>query len=139
MSKAPVVLQDQSTRLAGSKLYVVFLSLQLALFLSFLDSTSVATAIPIIGRDLNASESVTWVSFTLLLPLLKLIFHSEQVGTSFLVANTSFQTVTSRLSDVFGRKVVLLAALGVFVLGPPLRIRPGRHLAILLSSSGRHW
>lgn len=121
MSKAPVVLQDQSTRLAGSKLYVVFLGLQLALFLSFLDSTSVATAIPIIGRDLNASESVTWV------------------GTSFLVANTSFQIVTSRLSDVFGRKVVLLAALGVFVLGPPLRIRPGRHLAILLSSSGRHW
>ncbi|KAK4705325.1 hypothetical protein P7C70_g880, partial [Phenoliferia sp. Uapishka_3] len=94
-----IVLQDQTNRLHGSKLLVVFFGLQLALFLSFLDSTSVSTAIPDIGRDLNASASITWV------------------GTSFLVANTSFQIVTSRLSDIFGRKIVLLGALALFVLG----------------------
>ncbi|KAL8287175.1 hypothetical protein RQP46_003627 [Phenoliferia psychrophenolica] len=99
MAKAAFALQDQSTRLEGSKLFVVFFGLQLALFLSFLDSTSVSTAIPIIGRDLNASDSITWV------------------GTSFLVANTSFQIVTSRLSDIFGRKIVLLGAIGLFVIG----------------------
>ncbi|KAM0746561.1 MFS general substrate transporter [Meredithblackwellia eburnea MCA 4105] len=99
MTKVDIVLQDQSSRLAGSKLLVVFFGLQIALFLSFLDSTSVSTALPIIGRDLNASESITWV------------------GTSFLVANTSFQIVTSRLSDIFGRKVVLIGSLALFVIG----------------------
>lgn len=92
-------LQDQSKRLQGTQLLLVFVGLQLALFLSFLDSTSVSTAAPIIGQDLGASSSITWV------------------GTSFLVANTSFQIVSSRLSDIFGRKSVLLGALFLFVVG----------------------
>lgn len=33
------------------------------------------------------------------------------------MANTSFQIVSSRLSDIFGRKIVLLGALFLFVLG----------------------
>lgn len=33
------------------------------------------------------------------------------------VANTSFQIVSSRLSDIFGRKIVLLGALALFTLG----------------------
>lgn len=93
------VLHDQSSRLPTAKLLVIFLGLQLALFLSFLDSTSVSTAAPIIGRDLNASDSISWV------------------GTSFLVANTSFQIVTSRLSDIFRRKIVLVGSLAFFVVG----------------------
>ncbi|GAA5850102.1 hypothetical protein JCM8547_001011 [Rhodosporidiobolus lusitaniae] len=92
-------LQDQSSRLQGGQLMLVFFGLQLALFLSFLDSTSVSTAAPDIGRDLNASSSITWV------------------GSAFLLANTSFQIVTSRLSDIFGRKAVLLGSLFLFVLG----------------------
>ena len=119
MAKEAFVLQDQSNRLVGSKLFVVFFGLQLALFLSFLDSTSVSTAIPIIGRDLNASESITWARSPLRssvrLPLTE--WAQPQVGTSFLVANTSFQIVTSRLSDIFGRKIVLLGALALFVIG----------------------
>ncbi|KPV78444.1 uncharacterized protein RHOBADRAFT_50911 [Rhodotorula graminis WP1] len=99
MAKAAYVLQDQTSRLSGGQLLIVFFGLQVALFLSFLDSTSVSTAAPAIGRDLNASSSISWV------------------GSSFLLANTSFQIVTSRLSDIFGRKAVLLAALFLFVVG----------------------
>jgi EmrB/QacA subfamily drug resistance transporter len=77
----------------------VFLALNLSLFLSFLDSSSVSTAQPSIARDLNAGSSITWV------------------GTSYLVANTGFQIITSRLSDIFGRKAILLGALGIFGLG----------------------
>ncbi|GAA5832182.1 hypothetical protein JCM11251_004270 [Rhodosporidiobolus azoricus] len=97
--KELAALQDQSSRLQGGQLMLVFFGLQLALFLSFLDSTSVSTAVPEIGRDLNSSSSITWV------------------GSAFLLANTAFQIVTSRLSDIFGRKVVLLGSLCLFVFG----------------------
>lgn len=64
--KPAAVLQDQSKRLQGTQLLLVFVGLQLALFLSFLDSTSVSTAAPIIGQDLNASSSITWVGTSFL-------------------------------------------------------------------------
>ncbi|WWD19942.1 hypothetical protein CI109_104415 [Kwoniella shandongensis] len=97
--KQEVVLQDQSTSLPKTKLLLLFAGLQTALFLSFIDSTSVSTMLPIIGKDLNASSSITWA------------------GTGFLVANTSFQIVTSRLSDCLGRKVVLMGSLAIFAFG----------------------
>lgn len=120
MAKQDIVLASQESRLVGGQLMLVvrtllspstscrrppfssslqFFGLQLALFLSFLDSTSVSTAAPTIGAELNASSSITWV------------------GSSFLLANTAFQIVTSRLSDIFGRKAVLLGSLFLFVLG----------------------
>lgn len=67
--KKKVVLQDQSsTELSTLTKTVIFCGLGLSLFLSFLDSTSVATAAPIIAKDLGAGESISWV------------------GTSYLVA-----------------------------------------------------
>lgn len=99
MVKVEVIPQDQSVRLPKAKLLIIIFGLQIALFISFIDSTSVSTILPIIGRDLDAAESVTWA------------------GTAFLVANTSFQIITSRLSDVFGRKIVLLGSLFLFGFG----------------------
>lgn len=94
-----IELQDQTSRLPRKSLLLIFFALQLALFLSFVDSTSVSTAAPHIAADLNASESISWI------------------GTSFLVANTSFQIITSRFSDIFGRKLTLVSCLGLFALG----------------------
>jgi len=93
MTQNEIQLQDQSATLPTGKLLLLFLGLQIALFLSFVDSTSVSTILPVIGTDLDAAESITWA------------------GTAFLVANTSFQIVTSRLSDIFGRKLVLIGSL----------------------------
>nr|XP_018262690.1 uncharacterized protein I303_04169 [Kwoniella dejecticola CBS 10117]OBR84848.1 hypothetical protein I303_04169 [Kwoniella dejecticola CBS 10117] len=92
-------LDDQSTRLPKSKLILLCFGLQIALFLSFIDSTSVSTILPIVGSELDATNSITWA------------------GTAFLVANTSFQVITSRLSDCFGRKIVLIGSLFLFALG----------------------
>jgi MFS family permease len=88
-----MVLQDQAVQLSPSKLLIVFIGLQAALFLSFVDATSVSTILPIVGSDLDAASSITWA------------------GTAFLVANTSFQIISSRLSDCLGRKVVLVGSL----------------------------
>jgi MFS family permease len=88
-----VIPQDQSVSLPRAKLLILIFGLQTALLISFVDSTSVSTILPIIGKELDAAESITWA------------------GTAFLVANTSFQIITSRLSDCFGRKIILLGSL----------------------------
>ncbi|EIN04453.1 MFS general substrate transporter [Punctularia strigosozonata HHB-11173 SS5] len=98
-SKSEISLQDQTTRLSTSKLVIIFCGLGLSLFLSFLDSTSVATASATIANDLHAGETIAWV------------------GTSYLVANTSCQLIYGRLSDIFGRKNLLLGALTIFAIG----------------------
>ncbi|KAH9487281.1 MFS transporter M2 [Psilocybe cubensis] len=94
-----VEIQDQTSRLTGIQLLIVFLGLNLALLISFLDSTSVSTALPDIASDLKAGNSISWT------------------GTSFLVANTGFQIITARLSDIFGRKAVLISCLFLFGFG----------------------
>ncbi|KAM0752934.1 MFS general substrate transporter [Meredithblackwellia eburnea MCA 4105] len=72
------------------------LSLAFSLFLSFFDSTSVATAFPQMAEELKAGETISWV------------------GTSYL---TSSQLIVGRLSDIFGRKNCLLACLAIFAAG----------------------
>lgn len=78
---------------------IVFLILGLVLFIATLDTTCVSTALPAIAADLNAGQSVTWV------------------GTSLLVASTTTQVISSRLSDIFGRKLALLVSIGIFAVG----------------------
>lgn len=88
--------QDQSHQFTFSRLLVTLSALAFTLFVSFVDQTSVSTALPEIAESLHAFESISWA------------------GTSFLVANTAFQLINGRLSDIFGRKNCL-----VYV--PPLR------------------
>ncbi|KAG7562895.1 hypothetical protein FFLO_01724 [Filobasidium floriforme] len=88
-----IVLQDQSIRLPLSRLLMIYFGIGLALILSFMDQTSVSTAAPVIGTDIGGSDSITWV------------------GTSFLVANCAMHLVYGRLSDIFGRKLMLQLAL----------------------------
>jgi MFS family permease len=99
---AAVVLrdtQDQSTLVSPKRRIVIFLSLALALFVSFLDQTSVSTSMPAMGQDLDATSTISWV------------------GTSFLIANTAFQLVNGRLSDIFGRKGCLMTSLTLLAFG----------------------
>ncbi|QRW19605.1 major facilitator superfamily transporter [Rhizoctonia solani] len=98
-SRNTVVIEDQSSRLPFRKLLVVFLSLFVCLFVSFLDQTSVSTVLPAIAHDLGAADRINWV------------------GISFLVATTSSQIVIARLSDIFGRKLVLISVIILFSMG----------------------
>ncbi|OGM46569.1 hypothetical protein ABOM_004672 [Aspergillus bombycis] len=88
--------QDQQSKiLPHKKLMVVFPIIALAQMIAYLDQTSVSTALPAIGAGLDMGTSVSWVA------------------TSFLVASTSIQLVNGRLSDIFGRKPLLLTCLGI--------------------------
>ncbi|KAB2575370.1 Efflux pump FUS6 [Lasiodiplodia theobromae] len=81
------------------RLVVILSALAFTLFVSFLDQTSVSTALPAIATDLNAFETISWI------------------GTSFLIANTSFQLINGRLSDIFGRRTCLLICMVLLAIG----------------------
>lgn len=84
--------QDQSHKFTFARLLVILSALAFTLFVSFVDQTSVSTALPEIAKSLNAFESISWA------------------GTSFLVANTAFQLINGRMSDIFGRRNCLMCA-----------------------------
>jgi len=61
-----------------------------------LDATIVATAAPTISRDLNSAAGYTWI------------------GGAFLLANAASGPIWSKLSDIWGRRPIVLAALAMF-------------------------
>lgn len=99
----PITLETfkdhQSNLLPHKKLMVVFPAIALAQMISYLDQTSVSTAVPAIGSGLNLGPSISWVA------------------TSFLIASTSVQLLNGRLSDIFGRKPLLVTCMGMLAVG----------------------
>ncbi len=75
----------------------------LSLLLAGLDQTIVSTAGPAIQRDLAMSPALyPWIT------------------TAYLVASTVMVPIYGKLSDTYGRKPVLLAAIGIFLAGSVL-------------------
>jgi MFS family permease len=85
--------------MTAAQLRIAIPTLSICLFVSFIDQTSVSTATPAIAADLNTGTATSWV------------------GTSFLIASTAFQLINGRLSDIFGRKGLLLLCLALLALG----------------------
>lgn len=110
---------QQSVVLPMKKLLIVFPALALVQFTSFLDQTSVSTALPAIANALQLGTSISWV------------------GASFLTASTSIQLIAGRLSDIFGRKNCLIVSitllgLGNFIAGfanTPAQLYAGRSIS----------
>ncbi|KAM0716414.1 hypothetical protein Q7P37_007859 [Cladosporium fusiforme] len=89
----------QRNTMSSKRLMVAIPALSVCLFVSFVDQTSVSTATPAIAGDLNTGTATSWI------------------GTSFLIASTAFQLINGRLSDIFGRKNLLLICLALMALG----------------------
>jgi MFS family permease len=89
----------QSNLLPHSKLIIVFPVIAIVQFTSYLDQSTISTAVPTIGAELQLGSNVSWVP------------------TSFLIASTCTQLINGRLSDIFGRKELLLCSLGLLALG----------------------
>ncbi|RBR03240.1 uncharacterized protein FIESC28_11794 [Fusarium coffeatum] len=92
-------LEDQSQRLPFLRLLLAYLCLCFCYLISYLDMNSVATSLPTISSALDAGPTVTWV------------------GTSYLLGQLSFQPLYGRISDITGRKPVLLFSMGCIVVG----------------------
>jgi EmrB/QacA subfamily drug resistance transporter len=81
---------------------IVMGALMLCLFLSALDQTIVATALPTIVGDLGGLDQISWVV------------------TAYLLSSTVSVPLFGKISDLYGRKVMLQVAITIFLLGSVL-------------------
>ena len=71
----------------------------LAMFLGALDQTIVATALPTIGRHFGNLDDLSWVV------------------TAYLLTGTASTPLYGKLSDIHGRRAMMLTAIGIFIAG----------------------
>jgi EmrB/QacA subfamily drug resistance transporter len=92
-----------ASAVAGRRqLQAVLGSLMVVMLLAALDQTIVATALPTIVGDLGGLQHLSWVV------------------TAYLLAQTIVTPVYGKLSDLYGRKRVLQAAIIIFLIGSML-------------------
>ena len=88
--------------LTPSEVRTILMSLMLTMFLAALDQTIVATALPTIGRQFQDVSSLSWVI------------------TAYLLASTAVAPVFGTLSDIYGRRAMIITALSLFIAGSVL-------------------
>ena len=77
----------------------IVIGIMLAMFLSALEQTIVAPALPTIGRRLGDAENLAWVV------------------TAYLLAATAVTPLFGKLSDIYGRRTIMLVSVGIFTAG----------------------
>jgi EmrB/QacA subfamily drug resistance transporter len=77
----------------------IIAGIMVAMFISALEQTIVAPALPAIGRSLRNIDDLSWVV------------------TSYLLAATAATPLFGKLTDIHGRRTIMLLAIGIFILG----------------------
>jgi EmrB/QacA subfamily drug resistance transporter len=85
--------------LAQRQKIIVMLAVMSGLFLAALDQTIIGTALPKILSEFNALEKLSWVI------------------TAYLLTSTIAVPISGKLSDIYGRRRLILIGIVVFVLG----------------------
>jgi EmrB/QacA subfamily drug resistance transporter len=112
VSDAPPIVPPAP--LTPDEIRTILLSLMLTMFLAALDQTIVATALPTIGRQFHDVTSLSWVI------------------TAYLLASTAVAPVFGTLSDIYGRRAMIIAALSLFIAGSVLcAVAPNMPVLIL--------
>jgi EmrB/QacA subfamily drug resistance transporter len=101
ISAAPTRI-DYASTLSGRSKALILTGVLLGLLLAALDQTIVATALPRIVADLQGLDLLAWVS------------------TSYLLASTAMIPIYGKLSDIYGRKIILLIGIVIFLAGSAL-------------------
>ncbi len=85
--------------LSHGEIRTIVLGLMLGMFLAALNQTIVATALPTIGRDFRDFELLPWVV------------------TAYLLSSTVVAPLYGKLSDIYGRRAMMLTSIGIFMAG----------------------
>jgi EmrB/QacA subfamily drug resistance transporter len=80
-------------------IHTIIAGIMVAMFISALEQTIVAPALPAIGRSLGNIDNLSWVV------------------TSYLLAATAATPLFGKLTDIHGRRAIMLLAIGIFILG----------------------
>lgn len=86
-------------RLSQRTVWAIFAALMVAMLLAALDQTIVATALPTIVRDLGGADHLSWVV------------------TAYMLASTVTTVLWGKLGDLFGRKVLFVLCIVIFLVG----------------------
>jgi EmrB/QacA subfamily drug resistance transporter len=78
---------------------ITIIGVMIVFLLSALDQTIVSTAMPVIISQLHGLELYSWVT------------------TAYLLSSTVMVPIWGKLGDLYGRKPILLAGIGLFLLG----------------------
>lgn len=91
---------SQSAKFTKKRIWAIMGALCLVLFLAALDMTIIATAMPTIALQFNVNETgYTWMA------------------SSYLLANAACLPLWGKLSDIWGRRIILLIANILFLVG----------------------
>src|SRR5947208_6270663 len=100
--------------LTPAEVRTILMSLLLTMLLAALAQTSVAPALPTIGRQFNDVSNLSWVI------------------TAYLLASTAVAPVFGTLSDIYGRRVMITVSLTLFTVGSILcAVAPNMPVLIL--------
>src|SRR5262245_16248266 len=96
---AQVLPLAPSDKPSHAEVRTIFFGLMLAALLAALNQTIIATALPTIGRHFADFENLSWIV------------------TAYLLTSTAVAPLYGKLSDIFGRRAMILAAIGLFMAG----------------------
>ncbi|MCQ9366952.1 MFS transporter [Brevibacterium sp. 50QC2O2] len=85
--------------MSQSGIILLFVGLMIAMLMFSLNQTMLGTALPTIVGELNGVDQMLWVS------------------TAFMLASTIMMPIYGKLSDMFNRKYIFIAAIVVFLAG----------------------
>ncbi|HXX06843.1 MAG TPA: MDR family MFS transporter [Pseudolabrys sp.] len=98
-SLAKLASLPEPSALTHPEIRTIIFGIMLAMFLGALDQTIVATALPTIGRHFGNLNDLSWVV------------------TAYLLTGTAVTPLYGKLADIYGRRILMLTAVGIFVLG----------------------
>ncbi|MFN8500628.1 DHA2 family efflux MFS transporter permease subunit [Kouleothrix sp.] len=93
---------DYAGTLTGRAKAVILVGVLLGLLLAALDQTIVSTAMPRIVAELQGIDLLSWVT------------------TAYLLASTAMVPIYGKLSDLYGRKIILMFGIVLFLAGSVL-------------------
>lgn len=99
MSETAPHLAAEEISLDKRRLWIILGTLMLTMLLAALDQTIVSTALPTITSDLGGLSEISWVV------------------TAYLLASTASTPIWGKLSDLYGRKIMLQSSVAIFVIG----------------------
>src|ERR1700686_798875 len=114
-ASSPSTPQPRRWVLSLGEIRTIVFGLMLAMFLAALNQTIVATALPTIGRDFRDFELLPWVV------------------TAYLLTSTAVAPLYGKLSDIHGRRAMLLLAIAIF-LGGSVACAVSRNIFVLIGA-----